>query len=546
LAEDKATGIVIHGALETRDGRILSWSNDRTLCLWDPITGEAMAVLAGHTAPVERAFVMPDGAIVSWAYATGYLSDKTLRLWDAATGAIRSVLQGHTKQINGALVLDDCRVLSWSSDETLRLWDTGIEQTTHDAVAGHADPVTGAVAMPDLRLLSWSGKGNWLYDHTLRLWDGITGAPEAVLEGHTEAVEGALLLPDGRILSWSRDRTLRIWDSATAKPLRVLEGHKNEVWGAVSLPDGRILSWSCDGTLRFWDMTTGEPGPVLQDWEPVSGALVLPSGAIFCWTQKAESGREPGGSFSLWEMNAGTDGWQRNALFPVFEETVVLGGLIISDSHVELFSPDWHVGLFSPRALIRWDVTQPLTPAEKDKLYSEIGHSWGWQLPDVRILTWFDCGALTLRNGTTGGPGPSWLGHSAAVWGALALPDGRILSWSEDRTLRVWDSLSGRPGPLLEGHTGGVLGALVMPDQRILSWSLDNTVRLWRRPAAMGSSQPPQPIRPGHVVAWHGLAAARVEAADAHGRVVVCSDDGYVIPVFLHIGAERAAFSDLP
>ena len=236
----------VNGALSLPDGRLLSWSGDGTLRLWDGATGAALVTLEGHTKGVKGALALPDGRLLSWSW------DKTLRLWDGATGAAIVTLVGHTDSVYGALALPDGRLLSWSHDKTLRLWDgaTGVALVT---LEGHAHWVYGALALPDGRLLSWSG------DHTLRLWDGATGAALATLEGHTRGMFGALALPDGRLLSWSRDRALRMWDGATGAALVPPERHTDSVEGAFALPDGRLLSWSDDDTLRLWDGTTGAP-----------------------------------------------------------------------------------------------------------------------------------------------------------------------------------------------------------------------------------------------------------------------------------------------
>ncbi|MBI5605952.1 MAG: TIR domain-containing protein [Deltaproteobacteria bacterium] len=229
----------VKGALQLPDGRILSWSGDRTLRLWDT-DGRPLAVLEGHTYQVRGALQLTDGRMLSWS------DGHTLRLWDT-DGRPLAVLEGHTYQVRGALQLTDGRMLSWSDGHTLRLWDTDGRPLA--VLEGHTDWVKGVLQLTDGRILSWSG------DHTLRLWD-TDGRPLAVLEGHTNWVNGALQLNDERILSWSDDRTLRLWDT-DGRPLVVLEGHTNWTNGALQLNDGRILSWAWDHILRIWDSKTG-------------------------------------------------------------------------------------------------------------------------------------------------------------------------------------------------------------------------------------------------------------------------------------------------
>jgi WD40 repeat protein len=72
-------------------------------------------ILRGHEGRVSGALFLSDGRILSWSI------DRTLRLW-RADGTPDGVLRGHEGRVSGALVLPDERVLSWSADGTLRLW----------------------------------------------------------------------------------------------------------------------------------------------------------------------------------------------------------------------------------------------------------------------------------------------------------------------------------------------------------------------------------------------------------------------------------------
>ena len=73
----------VNGALFSRDeSRILSWSEDETLRLWDAATGAQIGPAMKHEDSVNGAlFSRDESRILSWS------DDKTLRLWDAATGA---------------------------------------------------------------------------------------------------------------------------------------------------------------------------------------------------------------------------------------------------------------------------------------------------------------------------------------------------------------------------------------------------------------------------------------------------------------------------
>src|SRR6516164_2927500 len=146
-----------------------------------------LAVLEGHSGEVKGALELRDGRLLSWS------DDHTLRLW-SADGTLLAVLEAHSASVRGALELRDGRLLSWSIDDTLRLWSA--EGTPLAVLEAHSYSVRGALELRDGRLLSWSA------NDTLRLWS-TDGAPLAVLKGHSLGVNGALELRDGHLLSWS-------------------------------------------------------------------------------------------------------------------------------------------------------------------------------------------------------------------------------------------------------------------------------------------------------------------------------------------------------
>jgi WD40 repeat protein len=118
--------------------------------LWDPATGNAVAILRGHTGWVRTVCsVVVDGRTL---LASG--GDRTVRLWDPATGKAVAVLEAHTGTVNSvcSVVVDGRSLLaSGSDDATVRLWDviTGrsgaLIQVRHEAIT--IAPLDGALAI---------------------------------------------------------------------------------------------------------------------------------------------------------------------------------------------------------------------------------------------------------------------------------------------------------------------------------------------------------------------------------------------------------------
>jgi WD40 repeat protein len=134
----------VKGVLVLADGRILSWSWDSSLRLWDAQSGQCLAELHGHRGHVEGALALTDGRILSWSV------DSSLRLWDAQRGRCLAVLEGDSKLLDPIISANNCVDFVRALEESSPHW------------------VQGALALADGQILSWSS-------NSLRLWDGKSG-----------------------------------------------------------------------------------------------------------------------------------------------------------------------------------------------------------------------------------------------------------------------------------------------------------------------------------------------------------------------------------
>jgi WD40 repeat protein len=131
--------------------------------------------------------------------------DKTLKIWDAISGSCLMTLEGHISCVLCVTQLVDGRLVSGFVYTTLRIWDT-ISSSCLMTLKGHTSWVRCVIQLMDGRLVSGSD------DKTLKIWDAISGSCLMTLEGHTNNVRCVFQLKDGRLVSASWDRTLKIWN----------------------------------------------------------------------------------------------------------------------------------------------------------------------------------------------------------------------------------------------------------------------------------------------------------------------------------------------
>ena len=66
---------------------LASASDDGTVRIWDPVTGQQRAALTDHTGGVDAVAIAPDG---TWLASGG--DDGTVRIWDPVTRQQRAAL----------------------------------------------------------------------------------------------------------------------------------------------------------------------------------------------------------------------------------------------------------------------------------------------------------------------------------------------------------------------------------------------------------------------------------------------------------------------
>lgn len=240
------------------DGSTLaSASVDKTIKVWDTMTGQCLRTLKGHMKPVKSVAFSRNKDILASASADGLV-----KLWNSTKGHCLKTYQGCDGWVMVVtLSQDDTKVALASDRRTLELWDTITDQYTQF--------FEGSSASQTVYSMAFSANGTRLAMATtsrdIILFDTFTGLlikkikfPRDYDRSTTGYVQSMAFSGDGtHIVTGSFDGIIRVWNTATGQ---CLWAAKNKSCKFVTFSHNGTQITSTDWhslTIKIWDATTG-------------------------------------------------------------------------------------------------------------------------------------------------------------------------------------------------------------------------------------------------------------------------------------------------
>ncbi|KAF5217135.1 hypothetical protein ECC02_010028 [Trypanosoma cruzi] len=237
-------GFVLSCDFSPRGNRIVSSSDDRTIKVWNTTTCAKVYTLKGHDDKVYCVQYNSTGD-----YIVSASCDHTVRIWNADSGTKMLTLRSHSLAVFSCCFSNtDCGkyVVSGGDDRLIKVWDWA-KDDEYCSMAGHTDTVWSCkFSHDDARIVTAS------MNHELRVWDWKNRNCILSWKGHQVPIHHAAFSTNNKyIYSCARDWTVMVWDAATGELFETITGHHSTVYH-LDVVGNKLLTSSLDDTLKLW------------------------------------------------------------------------------------------------------------------------------------------------------------------------------------------------------------------------------------------------------------------------------------------------------
>lgn len=230
-----------YGGSFRSDGRLLCAGGEESIIrMFDVSTKTPLRIFKGHSAPVHRCFFTPDNIHLS-----SFSDDKTVRLWDIPSEKAVSVFSEHQDYVRAGAVSPASPdiLLSGSYDRTVKMYDT--RTNTPVLSVDHGAPVESILFLPSGGIFLSAGGTE------IRVWDALAGGRLLAKTSQHHKTVTCLTLASGnkRLMSSSLDRHVKIYDVSTYKVVHTLDYPNAVLSVGSSADDETVVAGMVDGLV---------------------------------------------------------------------------------------------------------------------------------------------------------------------------------------------------------------------------------------------------------------------------------------------------------
>ncbi len=228
------------------DGKkIVSGSSDRTVKIWDSLTGQCLKTFYGHNRPVLSVAFSPHGNTI--ASCGGH---SIIKLWNLQSGECFQTIEERASYIikfnsNGLILA------SGHTSGIVKLWDTNNGQCIQ-TLGKLGNPIISMIFSHDGKFIAYGS-----YDGTVTVWDINNSQSVAILQQQFSSPWCLAFSTDSNLLAVGRDsEVIQLWDIKTGKIIACFQGDRPlervNITGVTGLTSSIITSLKELGAIDFF------------------------------------------------------------------------------------------------------------------------------------------------------------------------------------------------------------------------------------------------------------------------------------------------------
>ncbi|XP_013105440.2 U3 small nucleolar RNA-associated protein 15 homolog [Stomoxys calcitrans] len=235
-----------YGGTFRQDGRLLVAGDEQGLVkLFDTSSKNVLRLFKGHKAPVHRVNFTSD-----LLHIVSFSDDKTVKLWDVASEKSIHTFAEHEDYIRAGTVnpVSADVVVSGGYDGKIKLYDTRTREITMSV--DHGSPVESLLFLPTGGIFISAGGTE------VRVWDAFAGCRLLTkLSQHHKTVTCLRLGSNGkRIMSGGLDRHVKIYDVSSYQTVHTLDFPNAVLSLGVAPNDQTVVAGMVDGLISIQNM----------------------------------------------------------------------------------------------------------------------------------------------------------------------------------------------------------------------------------------------------------------------------------------------------
>ncbi|KYM93435.1 U3 small nucleolar RNA-associated protein 15 like protein [Cyphomyrmex costatus] len=199
-----------------------------------------LRIFSGHKAAVHRVFFTADDIHIA-----SFSDDKTVALWDIPSEKQLTSFNEHTDYVRAGAVspVSPHVLLSGGYDKIVNMYDTRTNKKVFSV--NHNAPIESLLFLPTGGIFLSAGGTD------IKVWDALAGGKLlAKITQHHKTVTCLKIASNGhRILSGSLDRHVKVYDAGTYRTLHALEYPNAVLSIGISVNDETVVAGMVDGMI---------------------------------------------------------------------------------------------------------------------------------------------------------------------------------------------------------------------------------------------------------------------------------------------------------